>query len=40
MGMRVSVGALRSVRLALQIYTETKRYCKVYNIEVRLNVLI
>ena len=21
--------------LALQIYTETKRYCKVYNIEVR-----
>ena len=26
--------------LALQIYTETKRYCKVYNIEVRLNVFI
>ena len=22
--------------LALQIYTETKRYCKVYNIEVRV----
>ena len=26
--------------LALQIYTETKRYCKVYNIEVREDKII